>query len=1155
MSSSPAPLTTFNSAEPIPGYTVRRRIGAGGYGEVWEADAPGGLIKAVKFVYGHLDDLRASRELKALNRIKEVRHPFLLSLERIEVVDNHLVIVTELAEQSLKDRAAACREAGLPGIPREELLLHLQDAADALDYICEHHSLQHLDVKPENLLLVGGRVKVADFGLVKDIFEGGVSLLSGLTPEYAPPEVFDGRPNRHSDQYSLAIVYQQLLTREFPFNGRTTAQLAAQHLHSRPRLQSLPAHDRGVIERALSKDPELRFESCRELVAALLAAPHQEGDRTAALAGRGWSRPGNGGDEGQRPRDAADVDARASVVIKTRTLTSAGSGRPAPSVLCETGGPAEIVDLPAVEPEESFALRPTLLLGLGGAAGAMLRRAKRRLQDRFGDLDQVPAVQLLLVDTDLKALHDATLGDEMTALRTSETFGLPLRSSTDYRAQAPAVLQWLSRRWLYNIPRSLQTEGLRPLGRLALVDRASELTARLREALSTAIDPDSLAASTQATGREFRPGPPRVLLLAAVSGGAASGMLIDVGYLLRSLLADLGLTDDGLTAILTHATARNAQLRDLALSNAYACLSELYHFSRGNAYPGDAGSGLPAFAGGVGPFQSTYLVHLGDDLSDEQFAAGAEDIAEYVYHSTVTGAGAWFEACRRQAVPVDGSPSLRTFGLAHLAAVKQENLCGDTEALCRAVVQRWRGAARPTVDDNLARGDSAKLATAARPAGTDQGLELLAEEQARGAGLATQPMVDAAYEAARRAMEVDPEQFFAEALAEAATPAPRGESGHSSVIALLDAVNALVNDAPADESAQPVGPSLEVVLHRQLRKLARAQTDALCGWIWELVDQSTTKVKGAQRAAQWFLEHLRQLEAEIGELVQPVRAELRGLEDALLAPVASEGARKSPASRSARASAVDPRVLNYARLRWHEVTLRAVLKQVGLVRVQVTATADQLRDLWKDLTQLADQFAAATEAGPAAEGPRREESWRPAADLITAVSQELDAEYLSAQGGLRRVLTLSAESRGQLAAALRVVARRVLRRTRRDANLAQLLEDLDGPAPEGVFRDCVLASQPRLAAVGGSRRRVLLLRESGQQESVREQFERCSGSAVRVECDADADVTLVTEMEQLSLRRVAALLAASRADCARLAARLHTRVDIAWSPIPSEVPR
>ena len=101
--------------EQLVGYSLVDRIGAGGYGEVWKAEAPGGLAKAVKFVYGYLAEERASRELKALQRIKEVRHPFLLSLERIEIIDGRLVIITELADgfaERAISRMPRCRLAG-----------------------------------------------------------------------------------------------------------------------------------------------------------------------------------------------------------------------------------------------------------------------------------------------------------------------------------------------------------------------------------------------------------------------------------------------------------------------------------------------------------------------------------------------------------------------------------------------------------------------------------------------------------------------------------------------------------------------------------------------------------------------------------------------------------------------------------------------------------------------------------------------------------------------------------------------------------------------------------------------------------------------------------------------------------------------------------
>src|SRR3954465_15734770 len=163
-----------SQAEPLPGYRLIERLGGGGFGEVWKAEAPGGLHKAIKFVFGDLgstDDgsQRAEQELKALSRVKTVRHPYILSLERYDIIDGQLIIVMELAERNLWDPFNECRAKGLPGIPRDELLVYMEETAEALDLMNSTYQLQHLDIKPQNLFLMFQHVKVADFGLVKDL--------------------------------------------------------------------------------------------------------------------------------------------------------------------------------------------------------------------------------------------------------------------------------------------------------------------------------------------------------------------------------------------------------------------------------------------------------------------------------------------------------------------------------------------------------------------------------------------------------------------------------------------------------------------------------------------------------------------------------------------------------------------------------------------------------------------------------------------------------------------------------------------------------------------------------------------------------------------------------------------------------------------------
>src|ERR1700682_990249 len=158
-----------NNAEPLPGYRLIERLGGGGFGEVWKCEAPGGLLKAIKFVFGDLqeaseDGQRAEQELKALSRVKTVHHPYILSLERYDIIDGQLIIVMELADRTIWDRFHERRGQGLPGIPRTELLNDLLETAEALDLMNIQYQLQHLDIKPQNIFLSHNHIKVADFG-------------------------------------------------------------------------------------------------------------------------------------------------------------------------------------------------------------------------------------------------------------------------------------------------------------------------------------------------------------------------------------------------------------------------------------------------------------------------------------------------------------------------------------------------------------------------------------------------------------------------------------------------------------------------------------------------------------------------------------------------------------------------------------------------------------------------------------------------------------------------------------------------------------------------------------------------------------------------------------------------------------------------------
>ena len=232
------------------------------------------MFKAVKIISGSVsdnmkDETRLNQELKSLHRVKTIRHPYILSLERFDVVDGRLIIVSELADCTLFDRFKECRSQGLAGIPREELLRYMEETSEALDLMNEQFNLQHLDIKPQNIFLLFNHAKVGDFGLVKDLEGMFAASTSGVTALYAAPEAFEGMVSRYCDQYNLAIVYQEMLTGKLPFSGTSGRQLMQQHLMGVPELSPLPPADRPVIARALRKKPTERFANCFELVQAL----------------------------------------------------------------------------------------------------------------------------------------------------------------------------------------------------------------------------------------------------------------------------------------------------------------------------------------------------------------------------------------------------------------------------------------------------------------------------------------------------------------------------------------------------------------------------------------------------------------------------------------------------------------------------------------------------------------------------------------------------------------------------------------------------------------------------------------------------------------------------------------------------------------------
>jgi tetratricopeptide (TPR) repeat protein len=303
----------------VPGYRLLRRLNAPGRegvgAEVWSAEGPGGFHAALRF-YRPAPKADADA-LAHLERLRSARHPNLLAILGAIPAAGALVVVTERHDGSLWDRHTESISTGGTGLPPNELLDHLAEAARGLDYLNgnppqpQPHpqagpGVIHGDVSPQTILLVGGGVKVAPPGLSARPATGqglgrpADAVAPPLYPDYAAPERLAGWGSRHSDQYSLAVTYGHLRTGRLPF-GIDTADAPGPHA-PRPRpldLSALPEPERPVLSKALSPNPDARWPSCRAFVEALRAAGQAAGRPTAVGL---WDDSTGSGPAAVRPR-------------------------------------------------------------------------------------------------------------------------------------------------------------------------------------------------------------------------------------------------------------------------------------------------------------------------------------------------------------------------------------------------------------------------------------------------------------------------------------------------------------------------------------------------------------------------------------------------------------------------------------------------------------------------------------------------------------------------------------------------------------------------------------------------------------------------------------------------------------------------------------
>ncbi|HQU41659.1 MAG: hypothetical protein B7Z73_00350 [Planctomycetia bacterium 21-64-5] len=309
--------------EPVPGYRLVAMLGKGGFGTVWRAAGPGRTEVALK-ITDMLDSKRGMREFKSLRLMKRVRHPNLVPIVAIWLIDangvpldddsidllgsnlidsnnraapgtatvqfnaaraERLIVAMGLGEKDLFDLLREYQGNGEPAIPADNLLDYMEEAAKAIDFLNEPRhdlsepgkqagppqlkSIHHCDIKPGNIMLVGNAVQVCDFGLARREDVRATSV--ALSCAYGAPELYwENKPTNGTDQYSLAITYYELRCGELPFS-QDLSQLEVMQTHRDGKLDfcRVSEAERAVLKRATSPRPQERYPSCKEMVASL----------------------------------------------------------------------------------------------------------------------------------------------------------------------------------------------------------------------------------------------------------------------------------------------------------------------------------------------------------------------------------------------------------------------------------------------------------------------------------------------------------------------------------------------------------------------------------------------------------------------------------------------------------------------------------------------------------------------------------------------------------------------------------------------------------------------------------------------------------------------------------------------------------------------
>ncbi len=264
-------------------YRITERIGRGGMADVYLGIHTHLDRKvAVKVLHSHLLEggdfvARFKREAKA---VANLRHPNIVQVYDFDVQDEMIFMVMEYIDGvSLHSRLVEVGNRG-ERLPIKLIGSIINDIASALDY-AHSKGMLHRDIKPSNILLdKNDKAYLTDFGIAKLLDDQKFTATGQLvgTPAYMSPEQGMGEDlTEESDIYSLGIVAFEMLTGQVPYDAKTPIGIVHKQINDPvPELSKLvdgvPGTAQEVLNRALAKTPEGRYNRAEDLVKALRVA-------------------------------------------------------------------------------------------------------------------------------------------------------------------------------------------------------------------------------------------------------------------------------------------------------------------------------------------------------------------------------------------------------------------------------------------------------------------------------------------------------------------------------------------------------------------------------------------------------------------------------------------------------------------------------------------------------------------------------------------------------------------------------------------------------------------------------------------------------------------------------------------------------------------